>query len=89
MRYIYHGEHVAGVGGALLVAGGLSLLVENSGDGETKVGSEQMDEDGVARVHCLEEVPAYDLVNDEKDRLHHRHHDQLDGRGHPWPTRFS
>ena len=48
-----------------------------------------MDEDGVARVHCLEEVPAYDLVNDEEDRLHHRHHDQLDGRGHPWPTRFS
>ena len=89
MINIYHGEHVAGVGGALLVAGGLGLLVENSGDGQTKVGSEQMDEDGVASVHCLEVVPAYDLVTDEDDRLQHRHHNQLDGRGHSWPTQFS
>ena len=89
MTNIYHGEHVAGVGGALLVTRGLSLLVENSGDGQAKVGSEQMDEDGVAGVHCVEVVPAYDLVDDEDDRLHHRHHNQLDGRGHSCPTQFS
>ena len=89
MINIYHGEHVAGVGGALLVTGGLGLLVENPGDGQTKVGSEQMDEDGVASVHRLQVVPADDLVDHEDDRLHHRHHDQLDGRGHSWSTEFS
>ena len=65
------------------------LVVEHPGDCEPEVGAEEVDEDGVAGVHCVEVVPAYDLIDDEDDRLHHRHHNQLDGRGHSCPTQFS
>ena len=79
---IDHGEHVAGVGGALLVAGGLLLLVEDPGHGQTEVGSEHVDKDCVTGIHCIEVVPADDLVDDEDDGLHDGHDDQLDGGGH-------
>ena len=82
MINIYHGEHVAGVGGSLLAARSLVLVVEDPRHRQAEIGSENVNEDCVTRVHCLEVVPPYDLIDDEDDGLQHCHHHQLDGRGH-------
>ena len=80
-HYIYHGEHVAGVGGPHLAAPIMLGVVQHSGHSQSKVGAKQMDEDCVSSVHSPEVVASNDLIDHEDDGLEDGHDHQLGGGG--------
>ena len=77
----HHGEHVAGVGGALLAAQVVVRVIQHARHRQAEVGAEHVHEDRVPRVNGFDVVAAEDLVDDEDDDLEDGHDDQLQRRG--------
>ena len=58
-------------------------VVQHSGHSQSKVGAEQMDEDGVSSVHSPEVVSSNDLIDHEDDGLEDGHDHELGGGSDP------